>query len=451
MSNVGAKPVVFIGAADAICGEAVRLFANATDHPIVLVDKNEDALRQVLARLSLKHASMRKVDLFNPKELRDAIADAALVIQGAQPYYKTSEPVITACIEAQVPYLDYSDDVQSTQTSLDLHDRAQKAGVPCYINCGSSPGMTNLLALDIAKELDTVDILDICWLVSEEGGQLGREVLEHLMHITAGPCLTWADGKTAVHENWVETSYVPMFSDGEVLLHESVHPEPITLPRQFPNVARIRTLGALNPAPYNGFARGLGAAVHSGSLSMNDAIDFLEKLQTMPSASWGEKVSSLTTPFRGGNITLNQLYQLASHGISSLKPWNYALFGMLNQVRQGECTLGDVLGFLVNSARGKRAPRRAGVLVRGVGTRNGHPAVSIRRTPLVQKDSFLGESMATSIGASCAAFALMVLDQGAEKRPGVYCPEDWAKPEAFFNAMERLGCPRDHLIETVQM
>jgi saccharopine dehydrogenase-like NADP-dependent oxidoreductase len=77
--------------------------------------------------------------------------------------------------------------------------------------------------------------------------------------------------------------------------------------------------------------------------------------------------------------------------------------------------------------------------------------VSIRRTPLVQKDSFLGESMATSIGASCAAFALMVLDQGAEKRPGVYCPEDWAKPEAFFNAMERLGCPRDHLIETVQM
>ncbi|KNG82055.1 hypothetical protein ANOM_010737 [Aspergillus nomiae NRRL 13137] len=439
-NTTGSKPVIFIGAADAICREAIRLFVQASDVPVVLADADEEELRTFAAKLPGRNVTIRKVNLFDPDELRSTIAGAALVIQGAQPYYRTSTPVITACIDAKVPYLDYSDDVSSTQASLDAHEQAKREGVPCYINCGSSPGMTNLIALDIAKELDTVESLDICWLVSEEGGQLGREVLEHLMHITGGPCLTWADGKPAVHENWVETVYAPIIAGSNDLFHESVHPEPVTLPRRLPAVPRIRTLGALSPAPFNGLARGLGAAVHSGALSMDAAVDFLEGMQKKTSTSWGETVGAITAQFRGGDITLNQLYQLAAHGISSLKPWNLALWGMINQVRKGQCTSGEVLSFLVNSARGKQAPRRSGILVRGIGTRNGHPAVTTRRTPVVRKDSFMGESMATSIGASCAAFALMVLDLGAQQRPGVQCPEDWAELETFIKSMERLGC-----------
>ena len=449
MSSTGSKPVIFIGATDAICGEAIRTFVQASDVPVILADSDEDALRGVVTKLPGKNITIRKVNLFDPDELRSTIADAALVIQGAQPYYRTSTPVLTACIDAKVPYLDYSDDVNGTQASLDLHEQAKREGVPCYINCGSSPGMTNLIALDIAKELDTIECLDICWLVSEEGGQLGREVLEHLMHITGGPCLTWADGKAAIHENWVETAYAPVITGSNDLFHESVHPEPITLPCRLPNATRIRTMGALSPAPFNGFARGLGAAVHSEALSMDAAVDFLEGMQKKPSTGWGETIGAITSQFRGGDITLSQLYQLASHCIASLKPWNLALWGMIDQVRKGECTSGEVLSFLVDSARGKQAPRRSGILVRGIGTRNGRPTVAMRRTPVARKDSFMGESMATSIGASCAAFALMVLDLGAEKRPGVQCPEDWAELETFVKSMERLGCPRDQILESV--
>jgi saccharopine dehydrogenase-like NADP-dependent oxidoreductase len=156
------KPVVFIGAADAICGEAIMNFAKATDVPIVLADANEDALRRVASKLPGRDLTIRPVDIFNPDQLRKSIADAALVIQSAQPYYRTSAPVLKACIEAKVPYLDYSDDVHSTQESLSLHERAKQEGVSCYINCGSFPGMTNLLAVEIAEELDTVESLDIC-------------------------------------------------------------------------------------------------------------------------------------------------------------------------------------------------------------------------------------------------------------------------------------------------
>jgi hypothetical protein len=441
--------VIFVGAADAICGEAIRLFANATDVPIILADANEEALRRVASKLPGREIAIRTVDIFDPNQLRSSIADAALVIQGAQPYYRTSTPVLTACIDAKVPYLDYSDDVHSTQESLNLHERAKKEGVSCYINCGSSPGMTNLLAVEIAEELDTVDALETFWLVGEEGGQLGREVLEHLMHITGGPCLTWADGKAAVHENWVETSYASIYNGSNDIFYETVHPEPITLPRRFPNVKRIRTFGALDPAPYNGFARGLGAAVNSGALSMDAAVDFLESMQSKSAGGWSDTISAVTAQFRGGDITLNQLYQLASHGVSSLKPWNLALWGMIAQVCKGQCTAGEVLGFLINNARGKQSSPRSGLLVRGVGTRNGHPAVVIGRTPTASEDSSPGQSMATSIGASCAAFALLVLESGAQKHPGVNCPEDWADPVVFFKYMEKLGFPRNQIVESV--
>lgn len=445
------KPVIFVGAADAICGEAIRIYANATSGQIVLADANEEALRSLAAKLPGKDVKIRTVDLSNSDELRNTISDAALVVQGAQPYHRFSLPVLTACIDAKVPYLDYSDDVQSTLKSIDLHERAKKEGVPCYINCGISPGMTNILAAEINQELDSVESLDICWLVSDEGGKLGREVLEHLMHITAGPCLTWADGKAAVHENWVETSFAPISPGLNDLFYESVHPEPVTLPRRLPNVDRIRVLGALNPAPFNGFARGLGAAVNSGTLTMDAAINFLESMQSQSSASWSELLKAVVGQLRGGEITLNQLYELASHSISSLKPWNYALCGMIEQVRNGGCTTGEVISFLINSARGKKAQPRGGVLVRGVGTRNGHPVVVTRRTPAVQEDSFLAGGMGTSIGASCAAFVLLALEKGSQARPGVYCPEDWAESEALFETFEKLGCPRDQIIESVSV
>lgn len=441
------KPVIFIGAADAICSETIRLFANATDAPIVLADANEEALRQAASKLPGRDIAIRTVDIFNPDQLRTSVVDAALVIQGAQPYYRTSTPVLLACIDAKVPYLDYSDDVHSTQESLNLHEQARKEGVPCYINCGSSPGMTNLLAVDITEELDTVDSLEICWLVSEEGGQLGREVLEHLMHITGGPCLTWADRRAAIHENWVETSYAPVVNGFNDIFYESVHPEPVTLPRRFPNVNRIRTLGALSPAPFNGLARGLGAAVNSNALSMDAAVDFLERMQAPPSGSWGDAFNAVSAQFCGGEITLNQMYQLAPHAASSLKPWYLALWGMIDQVRKGQCSGGDVVDFLVNYARGKKSPPRSGLLVRGVGTLNGHPTVTVRRTPTPEGPS-LNQSMATSIGASCAAFALMALDLGAKELPGVYCPEDWAEPAIFFNYMDKLGFPRNQIIES---
>ena len=132
--------VVFIGAAGEMCRLAIERFATASDHSLVLADINIDALQQLIAKLPAERATALKLDLNDRPALLAATKGAALVVLGAGPYIKTSEPVLTACLENKVPYLDFDDDVESTTAALALNEKAKKEGVPCFIGCGSSPG-----------------------------------------------------------------------------------------------------------------------------------------------------------------------------------------------------------------------------------------------------------------------------------------------------------------------
>lgn len=441
------KRVVFIGAAGEMCRLAVERFAKASDLSLVLADINTDALQPLVAKLPAGRATALKLDLYDRAALLAATKGAALVVLGAGPYTKTSQPVLTACLENKVPYLDFDDDVESTTAALALHERAKKEGVPCFIGCGASPGLTNVLAVDATKGLDTVDSIDVCWLVGDERPGIGKAVLEHLMHIAAGPCLTWVGGKATLNESWVETGYAPMYGDhGETLLHETAHPEPVTLPRLFPQASRIRCLGGLHPAPFNGIARGLGVAVRKQDISLDEAVGFLLNLINNPSPieGWEGALGEVSGYLRGGDITLKELWQVISHTAHAVGPWRHAFYGLLDTIRTGECSTGEVLSFLIDSARGKVAPYCGGLTVRATGSRNGVPVVSIKRTAKFGEESVLFTNMAAVTGGACAAFMTLALEDG-HKLSGVFAPEDWAEPQAFYKALGRVGVPHDEL------
>ncbi|KAJ5820581.1 hypothetical protein N7474_006172 [Penicillium riverlandense] len=441
------KRVVFIGAAGEMCRLAVERFAKASELSLVLADINVDALQPLIAQLPAGRATALKLDLNDRPSLLAATKGAALVVLGAGPYTRTSDPVLTACLENKVPYLDFDDDVESTTAALALHEKAKKEGVPCFIGCGASPGLTNVLAIDATKGLDKVDSIDVCWLIGDERPGVGKAVLEHLMHIAAGPCLTWAGGKATVNESWVETGYAPMYGDrGETLLHETAHPEPITLPRLFPQASRIRCLGGLHPAPFNGIARGLGVAVRKQEISLEDAVGFMMNLLNNPSPieGWEATLGEVSGYLRGGDITLKELWQVITHSAHAIGPWRHAIYGMLETIRTGECSTGEVLSFLIDSARGKVAAYCGGLTVRATGSRNGLPVASIKRTAKYGEGSVLFKDMAAVTGGACAAFMILALEEG-HKLSGVFAPEDWAEPQAFYTALGRVGVPHDEL------
>ncbi|WOX20871.1 saccharopine dehydrogenase family protein [Streptomyces solicathayae] len=410
--------VVFIGAAGEMCRLAIERFAKAEgDWNLTLCDIRPELLEPLTTQLPAGLATVRRLDLYNRENLLEVISGAALVVLGAGPYIRTSEPVIEACLEARVPYLDFDDDVESTTHALSLAGRAKEAGIPLYVGCGASPGMSNVLAVDAANELDTVENIELGWLVGDERPNVGRAVLEHLMHIAAGECLTWENGGPVVHDSYVETGILPMGGGvGDTLLYETAHPEPVTLPRKYPQAKRIRCLGGLDPMPFNGLARGLGLAIQNDKMTVKEAVDYIQ-----------EVLHNRFTDVTG-----------LRHGLK----------GMRGQIKRGEMETGEMITFLAKSTLRRRYRWRGGLVARVTGTRDGIPAVAIRRTPISGPDLYFANSMGGLTGTACAAFMLLALDE-AGKRTGSFAPEDWADPQAFYTALERVGTPRDEIVESV--
>ena len=417
MAN-NAGRVVFIGAAGEMCRLAIERFAVADGQwELALYDIRPELLEPLVKRLPAGRATAQRLDLYDREGLRNAVDGAALVVLGAGPYIRTSAPVIEACLEAKVPYLDFDDDVESTQHALSMHEKAKAAGIPIYVGCGASPGMSNVLVVDAASELETVETIDVCWVVGDERPEVGRAVLQHLMHIAAGPCLTWENGGPVTHESFVEIGSAPMGGGlGETLMYETAHPEPVTLPRRYPGAKRIRCIGGLDPAPFNGFARGLGLAVQDGKMTVDEAVDFI--------------LDVLKNKF--GNVT----------------GWRHTMRGMIGQIRRKESGTGTMLKFLATSALRRTYPYRGGLLARVIGTRDGRPAVAIRRTPVAGPGSYLMRDMAAITGTACAAFMVLALDESGT-RAGAFAPEDWADPQAFYKALQRVGTPNTEIVESV--
>lgn len=312
---------------------------------------------------------------------------------GAGPYNRTAGPVMEACLAAKVPYLDFDDDIESTLHALSLHEDAGTAGVPFYVGCGASPGITNVMVADAAGELDSVENIDVYWVVGDERGSIGRAVLDHMLRLTAGPCMTWQNGGPVMHQSWLETRWTEMGGGlGLTMVHETAHPEPVTLPRKYPDAKNIRCFGGLDPAPYNGLVRGVGLAVQKGEMPMETAIDFLEAL--------------LTNKF------------------GSVKGWRHALSGMRNLVRTGEATRTELIKFLALAAVGHTFPYKSGLKVEVTGLRNGIPTVVTRRTPVSGPGTYLFADMAAVTGTACAAFMVVALDDGPEARAGCSRPKN---------------------------
>lgn len=412
---MSAQRVVFIGAAGEMCRVAIEALAKAPhDLEFVLADIRPELVEPIARKLGLG-ARVQKLDLYDADALRTTIAGASLVILGAGPYVRTSAPVIDACLELSIPYLDYDDDVESTEHALALDALAKEAGIPIYVGCGASPGMSNVMAVDAANDLDTVDRIDLCWLVGEERPHVGRAVLEHMLSISAGECETWDGGGRTVHESYLPAGMFPILADqADVLLYETAHPEPVTLPRKYPEATRIRCVGGLDPAPMNGLFRGVALAIQNGEMSLKDGVDFV--------------------------------FSVATGGLGSLAGWKHALKGMRAQIGRREIGRGEMLKFFALSAARRLYPYKGGLLVQVHGVRDGKPVVSSRRAGMAAGSVM--NNMGGATGTPCAAFALLALDD-AEQRTGAFAPEDWADPKKFYDALEAVGVPRNQIVEVL--
>ena len=86
---------------------------------------------------------------------------------------------------------------------------------------------------------------------------------------------------------------------------------------------------------------------------------------------------------------------------------------------------------------------KQGLKVEVTGLKDGIPTVAGRRTPVAGPGTYLFTDMAAATGTACAAFMVVALE--ADSRAGVFTPEEWAEPQQFYAALERVGVPRAEL------
>ena len=135
------------------CGQVgqaiVRDLASDPGFEVTAADASKAPLRRVEEVASVK---TRMVDLSDPKNVHDAVADFDIVL-GALPS-RFGFSALQAVIEAKKPYCDIS---FMPEDALALGAAAKAAGTTAIVDSGVSPGMSNLLVGYAEAQMDQAE------------------------------------------------------------------------------------------------------------------------------------------------------------------------------------------------------------------------------------------------------------------------------------------------------
>lgn len=396
------RRILVIGAAGSMTTTFLRAISGAKAEALCfdLRDIDLEGAERSRAMLGHDRATAGKLDLFDAGALAAALDGAAFVINGVGPFHRTADPVRKAAITARVPYLDIDDDVESTLEARALSDDAVAAGIPIFVGCGASPGLTNVLALDLVSRLDQVDTIDVAWCVGDEGPvMLGRSVLGHTLHMGAGGYRGWRGGGLAERRSYANSRRWPLPGLGRQSFYECAHPEPVMLGSSFAGVTDVTCWGTVHPGPLNGMIKGVAEAEAAGWISYDAAIDFLrDAIAARPTDKHVEKL---------------------------------AMAGVRQQLERGEISRWEYCSFLVHAVLKRQYPTVAGTAALVRGSRAGRPLELMRYIDSSPAASPL-KVMDQSTGCAEATFFLEALTDRARALSGTFFPEQWTDPAAFY-------------------
>ncbi len=121
-----------------------------------------------------------------------------LIIHTAGPFQRRKNPeVLKAALLLKVPYVDVCDDINLSQLAKGYDGQARAAGVPCLISTGVWPGVSSLMALDVAEALGgatQTNKIDFEFFTAGSGGA-GTTILSATFLILSEEVLAYINGR----------------------------------------------------------------------------------------------------------------------------------------------------------------------------------------------------------------------------------------------------------------
>jgi saccharopine dehydrogenase-like NADP-dependent oxidoreductase len=267
--------VIAVGGAGSMGRWAVRTVAKLGSASVLTVaDIDLDRAERVAASVSGPCRALR-LDATDPEQLRAAFADHDVVINTMGPFATFVRPILTAALESDCHYLDINDDWQPTVEAFELDEEARRRGLHVVVGLGGSPGVTNLCAVHAAERLDVVHELHTGWKLSgativdepDFPAPAASAAVDHLLHQCAQPIQAWVDGAPGTVEP-VKQIDLDFPGLGTVTAYTMGHPEPITLPRRYPELRSSLNLQS-GPAWIFDHLRAVAARYASGEIDLH--------------------------------------------------------------------------------------------------------------------------------------------------------------------------------------
>lgn len=138
-----------------IAEEAVR-----RGHRPVLAGRSADKVRPLAEGLGLSWAAF---DLGDISKVATSLEGVDLVLHAAGPFLHTSEPMVTACLERGVHYLDITGEMPVLGATLERDAEARRRGVALIGGVGFDVVPTDCLAKYVSDRLPNARFLDIAF------------------------------------------------------------------------------------------------------------------------------------------------------------------------------------------------------------------------------------------------------------------------------------------------
>lgn len=223
------KIVVTGGAGSMALSSLVYILDQKDVSEVVIIDINKTRLDERISLLNDKRILGQVLDLADNKASAKIFAGSDVVLNCG--FHTTCLSAQRSALEAGVNYVDFGSRFTMWDQLKD-HSAFQKKGITSIIWLGTAPGMSSILAAYAAKELETVDTIEVKGLVAN---LVSPDKHSRALHFGFAyePLVRFFDVDAAVLEKG-EMKYYParsmpetyMFKSGPYEIAILAHPEP---------------------------------------------------------------------------------------------------------------------------------------------------------------------------------------------------------------------------------
>jgi saccharopine dehydrogenase-like protein len=186
--------VLLLGAAGS-SGRLVGRELAARGFSIRLAGRRLEPLAGLADELSAAGTTVDSValDVMDAAALRAAVAQARLVLTTVGPFVRYAGPVLDACLEARISYVDIANEFTAVRGVLERDAQLRTGGITAVTGAGFGPGGSESLVLGLVKELgETPELVRVATVPANSHVSAGvRETIAALLPEGA---TTYVDG-----------------------------------------------------------------------------------------------------------------------------------------------------------------------------------------------------------------------------------------------------------------